>query len=65
MMTIKEFYKWAVKNKVENAHFGISICTDVEYCEEVHDESELEIGGFYSYPEGHEKVEEPFVWIHN
>ena len=68
MMTIKEFYEWAVKEGVENAHFGISTsvpcgeCGSVaDYCEPVDNDMYLTVGGLYE--NGPIPTEEPFVWI--
>lgn len=68
MMTIKEFYEWAVKNGIENAHFGISTSVyseehdeQFDYCEPVN-EDEPTIGALWD-PEKGKIVEEPFVWL--
>lgn len=64
-MTIKELYKWAVENGVENAVLGVSLEDEAdfehyEYCEEVRIE-DLQIGGFYD----NGKCVCDAVWIKN
>lgn len=64
-MTIKELYKWAVENGVENAVLGVSLEDEAdfehyEYCEEVRNE-DLQIGGFYD----NGKCVHSAVWIKN
>ena len=70
MLTIKEFYEWAVRNGLENAHFGIDLTAtpedgegDAEVCEPVNRE-DLRVGEYWDAPDGKwRKVEDEFVWL--